>query len=341
MENKRYNGLNGVRAFAAIGVALMHILLNGGYNLSGFIFEKFIASLGELVYLFMIVSAFSLCCGYYEKILNNKISPTEFYGKRIKKILPFFALLCVMDFAVSPSGESAMELFADVTLCFGLLPNPEMSVIGVGWFIGLIFVFYITFPFFCMLIENKRRAWFAFAVSIAFSLMCLYYFFNEEHTVSFDYRSNIIYTAPYFFAGGLIYLYRDKLSALLCKLKYLVLALCVAAAALFFVYGCTIWTALPLFALITIYALREDSPLLENKLTEFLSGISMEIYLCHLLFFRILQRLGLANLFENSLLSYVFTAVITLALAIAFSFAVKKIFDIVGRKIKRKRAEVK
>ncbi|MBR3150133.1 MAG: acyltransferase [Eubacterium sp.] len=332
MENKRYNGLDGVRALAAIGVAVMHVMYNGGYKISGFIAEKLIGNMGDFVFLFMIVSAFSLCCGYYDKIINKKISPTEFYAKRFKRILPFFALVCIMDFALSPDAKSAMELFAELTLCFGLLPNPQMSVIGVGWFIGLIFVFYIAFPFFCSLIANKRRAWSAFAVSIALNLMCEYYFFSADRVVNFDYRSNIIYAAPYFFIGGLIYLYRDSISKMLVKLKYPVLLLCFGSAALVIAFGRSIWTILPTFALLTVYAMRENSPLLENKAAAFLSSISMEIYLCHMMFFRLIEKLKLSHLFENDILSYIFTAAVTLAAAIVFSFAVKKIFSIVESK---------
>ena len=328
----RYNGLNGIRAFSVIGIALMHILLNGAYRIDSFLCNRVIATFGELVYLFMTVSAFSLCCGYFEKFTEAKITPTQFYKRRFAKILPFFALLCVLDFISAPSVKSAMELFADVTLCFGLLPNANISVIGVGWFIGLIFVFYIAFPFFCFLIENKRRAWLSFAVSIVFSLLCAYYFFDRTHTVNFDYRSNIVYTAPYFFAGGLIYHYRKLLGKVLDKAKYLILLLCFGAGALFIWQGAKLWTMLPLFTLITVYALREKSPVLENKITAFFSRVSMEIYLCHMLFFRILQKVGITHLFASEILSYLFISALTLILATAFSFAVQKIFDKIGSK---------
>ena len=41
---------------------------------------------------------------------------------------------------------------------FGFLPNAgALSVIGVGWFIGLVFVFYLCFPFFCTLQQTWRK----------------------------------------------------------------------------------------------------------------------------------------------------------------------------------------
>lgn len=106
----------------------------------------------------MTISAFGMCCGYCEKILHNQISFSDFYGKRFKKILPFFGILIVLDIIISPSLDSLYEGFADLTLMFGFLQKP-IEVIGVGWFLGLVFVFYLIFPFFCVLLENKRRAW--------------------------------------------------------------------------------------------------------------------------------------------------------------------------------------
>ena len=115
--------------------------------ITGFVYEGLIPSFTNFVFLFMVISGFGICCGYYEKILKGKISLSDFYGKRFKKILPFFAALVVLDLMMSPSLSSVHEGFADLTLLFGFLPN-DITVIGVGWFLGLIFVFYLCFPFF-------------------------------------------------------------------------------------------------------------------------------------------------------------------------------------------------
>ena len=78
------------------------------------------------------------------------ISVEDFYKKRYIKIWPYFALLCALDFVISPSKESLFEVFTNLTLCQGLLPNAKISVIGVSWTLAVIFVFYMLFPF-CLL----------------------------------------------------------------------------------------------------------------------------------------------------------------------------------------------
>ena len=69
----RYEGIDGLKAYAIIGIALMHVLANGEYRMGGFVFERLIPSFTNLVFLFMIVSGFGMCCGYYQKIVNQKI----------------------------------------------------------------------------------------------------------------------------------------------------------------------------------------------------------------------------------------------------------------------------
>ena len=151
----------------------MHVLANGNFNLNGFIFDDLIPSFTNLVFLFMMVSGFGMCCGYYQKILDQKISVEEFYKKRYMKIWPYFALLCLLDFVISPSKEYLFEVFANLTLAQGLLPNANISVIGVSWTLAVIFVFYMLFPFFCFLIRNKRRAWKVAIIALIFKLFVI------------------------------------------------------------------------------------------------------------------------------------------------------------------------
>ena len=40
----RYDAIDGLRAYSAIGIVLMHVLANVDYSLSGFIFENLILS---------------------------------------------------------------------------------------------------------------------------------------------------------------------------------------------------------------------------------------------------------------------------------------------------------
>ena len=93
MEKKHYGAIDSLRAIAAIGIVMMHMGANNNYEIGGYIYNKIIPSFTNFVFLFMVISAFGMCCGYYEKILKNEITLEKFYVKRFKKILPSFALL--------------------------------------------------------------------------------------------------------------------------------------------------------------------------------------------------------------------------------------------------------
>lgn len=243
----RYDGIDGLKAYAIIGIALMHVLANGNYKIEGFVFEQLIPSFTNLVFLFMMVSGFGMCCGYYKIIIDQEISVDDFYKKRYIKIWPYFALLCVLDFAISPSKESLFEVFANLTLCQGLLPNANISVIGVSWTLAVIFVFYMLFPFFCFLIGNKKRAWEVVFLALVFNILCSVYF-NAT-------RTNIVFDAVYFIAGGLIYLYRKKLSVFASNKKVIVRLILLLSTITYFLIGSSTFTMLFFCVTALIYTL--------------------------------------------------------------------------------------
>lgn len=312
----RYEGIDGLKAYAIIGIALMHVLANGEYGIGGFVFERLIPSFTNLVFLFMMVSGFGMCCGYYQKIVDQKISVEDFYKRRYIKIWPYFALLCVLDFVISPSKESVFEVFANLTLCQGLLPNAKISVIGVSWTLAVIFVFYMLFPFFCFLIGNKKRAWGVAVVALVFNWLCSNYF-NAG-------RTNIVYDAVYFIAGGLIFLYRKELAEFALMHKIIAGAILLIATVAYFAIGGSTLTMLFFCVAALVYTLGcKRGGVLVNPVAKFLGGISFEIYLCHMVIYRVLEKLHIIHLFGNGLLAYIFTAIAVICGSVVFSVCTK------------------
>jgi peptidoglycan/LPS O-acetylase OafA/YrhL len=260
MEKKHYDAIDGLRTIACIGIVMMHISANNSYDISGFIYDRVIASFTNFVYLFMVISAFGMCCGYYERMLNNQISLETFYANRYKKVLPFFAILVLIDVVMTHSKAALIEGFADITLLFGLFPN-NIEVIGVGWFLGLIFAFYIIFPFYCVLIKNKRRAWFMFTFSVLLNYILLSYFGIGRH--------NIGYCLPYLIMGGIIYLYREELEQFSKKFWWLMLIGIIVCATLYYTVGANTITLLLVSAAFLIYALGNSGGYCRTGLQSF------------------------------------------------------------------------
>lgn len=318
MKKEHYGAIDGLRTIACIGIVMMHLAANTDYSITGFFYNSMIPSFTNFVFLFMTVSAFGMCCGYYHKMLNNQINLSDFYAKRFKKILPFFALLVLIDVLLSPSLNAIYEAFADLTLLFGFLPNAgNISVIGVGWFLGLIFVFYICFPFYCVLIKNKKRAWIVFFLSLIFNYICSFYFDTG--------RTNILYSSCYLIAGGLIYLYRTNIRSLN---QWVLLATVLFSVVLYYLIGANTLTCLLVSSSLLIYAISNRGGVLQNKFTAFISTISMEMYLSHMVIFRIVEKLGLHQVIGNGWLQYFLTLIIVLFGTVIFSIVAQKILHI-------------
>lgn len=331
---KHYDNLDGLRAYAAIGIVMMHILANGAYAVSGFAFEKLIPSFTNFTFLFMIISAFSMCCGYYERFRNGSIDIDQFYKRRYQKIWPYFAALCTLALIMSFSVKSIYEYLADLTLAFGLIPNNKIEIIGVGWFLGVVFVFYMMFPFFTFLIGNKKRAWFSFLSCLMLNWLCIVRF---EKAAS---RGVFIYSAVFFMAGELIYLYRDKLKG---KTVSAVSGVMTVALLILLYTGYKLpgeHIHLLIFSALLIFAISaKTNVIFSNRISKFLSSISMEIYLSHMVIYRLLEKLHMTKMVGGGTASYLLTVVLVLIGAIVFSVLLKRILSFIEGWITTRKAQ--
>lgn len=330
LQTQRYGKIDGLRSFAAIGIVLMHVQANLGYELRGFVFQDLIPSFTNLVFLFMIISGFAVCCGYYEKFATGQLSLVLFYKKRFAKVWPFFALLCLIDFAVSPSMESFYEVLANLTLCFGLIPNHGIEVIGVGWFLGLVFVFYFLFPFFCYLLSDKKRAWFALLVAYMLNFLSENYFGVG--------RESIAYSAVFFMIGGILYIYRIPLQKMANRMGWLVVLIISVALVVYFEDEASVSIMLVLYSSILVFAMRDRKykvDFLDNSVTKWIGSISMEIYLSHMMIFRVLEMVILDKTIGLPQIQLYFVfSLFTLMGTIVFSFATQKGFQYLGKLLK-------
>ena len=76
----------------------------------------------------------------------------------------------------------------------------------------------------------------------------------------------------------------------------------------------------------------QRSYILENRAAKFISGISMEIYLSHMVIFRVVEKIGLNRLIGNGWIQYIATVVIVLFGAILFSTVMQKLIGLAEKK---------
>lgn len=150
----KIDALSGLRGIFAIMIVLHHMPYNGG----GFFFIGGTLS----VTFFFVLSAFSLCLGYWEKIKNNKFVWTEYIEKRFIRIYPLH-LLCFTFFVLINSKELCLSslkyLLTNFLLIQSWIPKIEyyFSGISVTWFLSDLFFLYALFPLVVRVLSSKYK----------------------------------------------------------------------------------------------------------------------------------------------------------------------------------------
>ena len=222
---------------------------------------------------------------------------------------------------MSPSWKSVFEVFANLTLCFNLLPSYKIEVIGVGWFLGVIFLFYLLFPFFVFMIDNKKRAWKSLIITLVFIAMT---HFLSGINIG---RTNIVFCAPLFITGGLMYLYREFIKKFVNRYLWLVLFCCIVYTIGYFTFPVNGFlhyiVELILFSFWLFYAIGSNDIILNNSIVRYLSSISMEIYLAHMVIFRIVERLHIEKFISQPDLYYISMGILVIGGVIVFAHIMK------------------
>lgn len=201
-EKKHYLSIDGLRALSCIGIMMMHIQANTHYQLAGFVWQKLIPSFTHLVILFIMISGFGMCVGYLDRFLNGTVDLEKFYKRRYQKILPYFVFLIIIALIYEPTVTNFYDATMEFLLVYGFLPNNALNVIGVGWTIGVIFVFYFLFPAFSVLMKTKRRTWIFLFIAFWINFVCSrHYFFDFYVNDLFAARHSFIWCLPLYMGG--------------------------------------------------------------------------------------------------------------------------------------------
>ena len=85
---------------------------------------------------------------------------------------------------------------------------------------------------------------------------------------------------------------------------------------------------------------EEIGGILSNRFTRFVSSISMEIYLCHMMLFRVIERTGLHKAFGDGWIQYAVTVAAVLVGTALFAVVMQKIFEVIGKRIMHENSDV-
>lgn len=180
MQNSFYlNGLNGLRAIAALIVVVSHVELIKLENKVPNIFSV-MSNWGNLgVNLFFVLSGFLITTLLIrEKEKSNKINLKNFYVRRILRIWPLYFLILISSYLIFDFSPSTMT----VLLCSTIFPNLAhafslgWAVSPQIWSIGVEEQFYIFWPTLLKLKEKRI---------IYFCLFLIFFYPIIPHIIAF------------------------------------------------------------------------------------------------------------------------------------------------------------
>ena len=198
-HSRRLQGVDGLRALAALWVVLFHIHAFSGAHV-GLIpgLDLFLRSGSTGVSLFLVLSGFCLYlpfAGYR----NERFQTKAFLIRRCRRLLPAYYVSLAITLAVvliagtnlglaSYSGWPAVEqLLTHATMTHILFPKTFYALNGAFWSLALEWQLYLTLPLLIIGIRRWGLAWTAaaaIAVNVAYRL--LLFLMISEHRVAAD-----------------------------------------------------------------------------------------------------------------------------------------------------------
>lgn len=245
------------------------------------------------VYVFFVLSGFTLFYAYSEKLASSA-DFTSFFLARALRIMPLYAAVVTYQLLSAPiSMDRINQYLLNITLLFGFSNPGETSMTPGGWSIGIEAVFYFLFPF-IFLFRNVK----AMAALAAASFALHFVYVHTIHTTPSDkslwgsYTQAITFLC-YFVAGVLGAVIFNKLpkfrGSIFVSLGLLLTILALPSAVGWsradIIAG---WPSVIMIALsisVVLMGARAEIDGAAAAVAEFLGDISYSLYLIHLIVF--------------------------------------------------------
>lgn len=315
-----FEGLNGLRFFAALAVIITHVeLIKHMLGIKNYWSSTIVFNLGSMgVYFFFVLSGFLITyLLLVEKETTNTIAIKKFYWRRILRIWPLYYLIVLLGFFVLPKisffdvefQTKALEenFFPNVILYLIILPNVAFSMfvavpnIGQTWSIGVEEQFYVVWPWVVKYSKNiLNTLLFVLLLLILFKVIVLFFgkYYGTERWYEIVKKLVAMSKFECMAIGGLgaYYLYtKNSVMVFLNKNTITFLALLLSFVTLHIIPKSlqdAQHLVISVFFLIVILNVAQGQvQWLKTKILDFLGRISYGLYMYHFLTIPLLIRL--------------------------------------------------
>lgn len=326
-SEKKYTEINFLKGFSILTIVLMHLIQVYIRNLPGIVYTG--ASLGGTgVHVFFFCSGFGLYLSQCKKSMSVK----EFYSHRLRKIYVPYIIIVLLSFCIPfmyRESDRILALLSHIFLYKMFIPKYEISFGLQLWYVSTIIQFYILFPFlysFRKKVKNSRSFLLGtFIASICWWIFVAYIRKCEERVWNSFFLQYLwefalgMEIAGYLKDGGQIKIKRWQLIVVAIVGLSLQMAMAIVGGnfKLFndipalFGYG-----ALALF----IYSLNIGWI---EKTIDFLSKISYEWYLIHILVFSCVFKV--LRIYDIGIVCEMIVSVIAFVMSVIVAYLYQKI----------------
>lgn len=328
-ENKRVSIIDYLKGFSIFTIALMHLIQMMSNVPSNII--KLSAIGGTGVHVFFVCSGFGLYLSY----LNNKTSYVEFFKKRFMKIYVPYIIIVLISFCVPwmySSDDRFQALLSHVFLYKMFIPQYEQSFGTHFWFVSTIIQFYIVFIPLCLLKSKiKKNSVFviiSLLISICWWVICYITGVTEIRVWNSFFLQYIWeFSLGIVLADNLNKGQRISINILILSVLALV-GIGLQAIMAMKSEALKVFNDVPALIGYTSFALIFSNVQIIKKSAEWLSKISYEYYLIHILIFASVLHF----VPKNNLVIQAFTGVGGIVLAITGAFFYHKLVNKIAKR---------
>jgi peptidoglycan/LPS O-acetylase OafA/YrhL len=170
VKTKKYSYIDSIRGYAVLMVLVAHVFAFGGANSNpGIALAKVWVQCRMGVMLFYMISALTLFLSYDQKIKVENYPVTNFFIRRLFRIVPLFYFVCI--YRIVFYKFDTIAIIGTITFTNGFMPKYIHSIVIGGWSIAVESIFYLTVPFLFKYITNIRKSVLFFLISVVLSIL--------------------------------------------------------------------------------------------------------------------------------------------------------------------------
>jgi exopolysaccharide production protein ExoZ len=303
----RYHNLDYLRGLAAFSIMIYHYLT---WSYGVFDAGTFFGRIGLYgVSIFYILSGLTMALVYEKRMEVNRASISDFFIKRVFRIMPLLWLAIFLTYAVkSQLPPLNKNLLLNVTGLFGII-DCNISIARGGWSIGNEISFYLFFPFYLLSYKYSKLLFYVLSTAaLAFYLWFAFHRIDDSATIESEWWKYINPLNQIFlFALGIIMAFAFRQRVISNKALLLLLGVSMSAFLFYPVTGervalvtginRLIFTVIMFLICLSFFKTTYELPKVLHKPLSILGETSYSVYLLHPIVWagmeRILKKTGI------------------------------------------------